>query len=122
MIEILRRHGIITIDDEDLPIFEKYNWGLSKQGYVKSAGKINGKSRFFHRFIMNATDPNMDVDHINWDKADNRKCNLRIVTKAENAKNKFTKKMRYKQIVEKYRIDPDNQNQSSTIENITRDN
>lgn len=51
--------------------------------------KQNGKkkSMLIHRFIMNAPE-GFDVDHINHNTADNRKCNLRVVTRAENQQNK----------------------------------
>ena len=37
---------------------------------------------------MNLDDSRLEVDHINGDKWDNRKCNLRIVTHADNMKNR----------------------------------
>ncbi|WP_252233758.1 HNH endonuclease [Clostridium sp. ZS1] len=39
-----------------------------------------------HRFIMNPPS-NKLIDHINGNKLDNRKCNLRIVNKSQNAMN-----------------------------------
>lgn len=37
---------------------------------------------------MDVKDSKLEVDHINGDKWDNRKCNLRIVTHADNTKNR----------------------------------
>jgi hypothetical protein len=39
-----------------------------------------------HRLIMN-TPKGMDTDHINGDSLDNRRCNLRICTHAQNQRN-----------------------------------
>ncbi len=41
-----------------------------------------------HRFVMNVTDPNIIVDHIHHNHADNRKSELRIVTVNENNLNR----------------------------------
>lgn len=54
-------------------------WGL----YV---GDTARKTRL-HRFIVKLSDPALIVDHMNGDTLDNRKQNLRIITRAENNKN-----------------------------------
>lgn len=54
-------------------------WGT----YVSATDR---KTRL-HRFIMDLTDPVLQIDHINGDTLDNRRENLRIVTPRENAKN-----------------------------------
>lgn len=72
-------------DLEDFEIIKDYRWFYS-QGYPSSWNKQNGKILRFHRFIMNCPD-GMVVDHINHNKTDNRKTNLRICTSSENNKN-----------------------------------
>lgn len=71
------------VDDDD---YEKYNhlvWHLSDTGY---AVRKSGKTVRLHRLIMDCPE-GMVVDHLNGDKLDNHKSNLRICTQSENAKN-----------------------------------
>ena len=65
------------VDTEDIEIVKQYTWCIAK-GYV-----INNDGILLHRLIMNAPS-NKDIDHINHNKLDNRKCNLRIVFDYEN--------------------------------------
>lgn len=57
-------------------------------GYLK--GYALGKTFTAHRVamaLMLGKWPSEEVDHINGDKADNRACNLRVVTKSQNQRN-----------------------------------
>lgn len=72
------------IDQEDWNLISSYKWYLDKGGYVVTSGQYNIK---LHRLIMNAKRDDI-VDHINQDKLDNRKCNLRLATKSQSEMNK----------------------------------
>jgi hypothetical protein len=60
----------------------KYQWSIS-HGYI-----TNSNIGSIHRYIMKVDDKTLFVDHINNNKLDNRKHNLRITTCSQNAKNK----------------------------------
>lgn len=74
------------IDDDDYKIVGHMKWHLTMHGYAEhsfSKGKCDRTSIGMHKFIINTPD-NMETDHINGDKLDNRRCNLRIVTSQQN--------------------------------------
>ena len=70
------------IDIEDVDKIKNYKWCLS-HGY---AYNIKSDIRL-HRLIMNCTDDKV-VDHINRDRLDNRKSNLRICSQQQNSINR----------------------------------
>lgn len=75
-------------DLEDFDIIKNYMWTINK-GYVTTNYKQHTIS--MHRLIMQPDD-NLTIDHINHNKTDNRKANLRICTQADNLKNKSKSK------------------------------
>ena len=74
------------IDIEDIEKVIEYTWCQQSKGYVIGNNKDNNKI-LIHRFILNCP-KNKVVDHINLNKLDNRKSNLRICTMQENDFNK----------------------------------
>ncbi len=76
----------VIVDAADYEWLSRYNWRgtLSNSGYACCA--MHGKTVFMHRFIMNPP-PGKVVDHINGNRWDNRRGNLRICKRSENIRN-----------------------------------
>lgn len=85
---------IMKIDYEDWKLLQNYTWFVSAQGYVvrNTYCKLTKKEGMesIHRSICKPTNK-YDIDHINGDKLDNQRCNLRICTRMQNTHNKITK-------------------------------
>lgn len=84
------KHEEFWFDLEDYEKIKNFYWWYDSVGYVHAW--IEKKHVRLHRFIMNATDASITVDHIrhppgNQHKVDNRKSNLRLATKSQNNMN-----------------------------------
>ncbi len=83
--------GKVTIVDDDVYAEQCYHkWCLDGTGRYanRSVGtRITHKAIFLHRLILNAQ-PGDICDHINGDTLDNRRENLRLVTKSQNSQNR----------------------------------
>ena len=78
--------GRTKIDIEDVKLFTDKRVCKDSKDYAICTW--NGKQRKVHRIIMGVVeDSSIEVDHINGDPSDNRKCNLRVCTHSENLKN-----------------------------------
>jgi hypothetical protein len=95
MAEIMAISGeTIVVDDGDLDALTQHRWYIQR---TKRAHTIYAMARVampdgrhvtkgIHRLIMG--DPvGMDVDHINGNGLDNRRSNLRVVTRQQNLQN-----------------------------------
>lgn len=82
------------MDDEDVQL-AKLSWQLNSTGYVRRTIRLRGSGKhrtlLMHRFIMGEPEGKV-VDHINGDKLDNRRCNLRIGTQSDNLRNRKSTK------------------------------
>lgn len=74
------------VDISDYGRIKNISWHSDGKGYI--CGFYEGKQVFLHRFIMNALDNGIIIDHINHCGLDNRKRNLRYATAAQNSYNK----------------------------------
>jgi len=88
----LTKNKHTLVDDEDFERLSQFKWFFAC-GYAGRWFRTRGKTLrvHMHRFIINAPD-NMQVDHVNGDRLDNRKCNLRLCSHADNMRNKPKKK------------------------------
>jgi len=83
----LSKEKYAVVDDDDFNYLSQYKWSFDRYAYrtVKKDGKRTTVR--MHRLIMNAPD-GLDVDHINHDKLDNRRSNLRVCSRSYNIRNK----------------------------------
>lgn len=79
----------VIVDEEDVEILKQHRWVIGGPGYAVTYKYPTGKTvcLLMHRLIVGAR-PGQVCDHINGNKLDNRKSNLRICKQRENAKNR----------------------------------
>ena len=78
----------LLIDDADRPLVDGGWWRLNSNGYLIGYDNDTGKPVLLHRAIMRPP-KSLVVDHINGNKLDNRRSNLRIVTYRVNSLNSY---------------------------------
>jgi len=94
-----------TVDAIDAEAIQKFAWFKHRvDGYALT--KTDGRLMSMHRYIMWDAPKNQVIDHINGNRLDNRRCNLRAVTTAENGRN---------------RQGANRNNQSSGVRNVSLD-
>lgn len=80
------KNNEFMIDKCDLDFVSQYKWHISKNGYVVR----NTDKKSIHRLLLNPGKSQI-VDHINRNKLDNRRNNLRI---ADYSINNFNRKLK----------------------------
>lgn len=76
------------VDNADAEAISAYRWSMAK-GYAARQVRVEGKRLgvLIHREILGFGPGDPDVDHINGNKLDNRRANLRPCTMAQNKQN-----------------------------------
>lgn len=85
----VRAYAVIDADDEAL--VNQWRWHLHSGGYAVRNVNLGADQYIkicLHRLLLGLVDGDgLQVDHINVDKLDNRRSNLRVVTHAQNMQN-----------------------------------
>jgi len=83
--------GRVRVDPDDYEWLSQFRWFKSSAGYAHRQGWSADRKEhwfiFMHR-VVNQTPEGKFTDHINRNKLDNRKCNLRTVDKSRNSANR----------------------------------
>lgn len=89
-----KRYVYCIVSPEDHASLRKRTWRLNRDGYVSTIYKDGGSVRTLklHRIVLGLErGDERHGDHINRDRLDNRRENLRITTASENYRNRFFK-------------------------------
>lgn len=79
-----------VVDAADAEAVNRWRWHLARVGYAARSEHNRGDRRmvYMHRELMGLTSDNsLEVDHIDRDRLNNRRSNLRILTHAQQLQN-----------------------------------
>jgi len=80
--------GVAVVDACDLHLVKDYKWHLTNHGYVASKGKHGAV--YMHRLLIGIDGGH--IDHVDQDKQNNRRHNLRHCTASQNIANSKARK------------------------------
>jgi hypothetical protein len=85
----LTRGKFALVDDNDFDWLNQWKWHCTSYGYAvrEVGGRKSRKVVWMHRLINETPDQEI-TDHINRDRLDNRRANLRTVTATESIINR----------------------------------
>lgn len=83
----LTKGQIAIVDVSDFELLSRWKWCVNSFGYAIRNTGGSPSQVLMHRQIMNAP-PGIQVDHINGNPLDNRRCNLRLATSSQQKMNR----------------------------------
>ncbi len=83
---LLPKNKQVLVDDEDYDELSQHKWHLGNGYAMRHVTTKPDIREYMHRRI-NQTPDGMVTDHINGDKLDNRRCNLRSASLSQNGIN-----------------------------------
>jgi hypothetical protein len=125
---IVQNGNIMLVSKCDINLIMNFKWYLGSSGYPCTYGTYDGSIKFgncpvsLHQLIFGKLEKGYVIDHINRNKLDNRRDNLRVCTSLQNSYNKSrpkNSKNKYKGV--KKIIPKNNKNNSKYIATITKD-
>jgi len=80
----LTNGGIALVDDEDYERLSAVRW---RRNFGYAQGCFGGRKVSMQQVVLPDCPPGLERDHINRNRLDNRRANLRLVTHSENMRN-----------------------------------
>jgi len=85
----LTREKFALVDNENFEWLNQWKWFCDSSGYAARTDYCGGRNlRIYMHRVINGTPGKMETDHINLNKLDNRKANLRTATSSLNKINR----------------------------------
>lgn len=82
----LTKGKVAIVDDADYEWLNQWKWNAGDGKYAVRTDGFGGPTIFMHRLILNPPD-DMDTDHVNGNKLDNRRENLGACSRSQNVAN-----------------------------------
>lgn len=87
----VKRQWLVMVDDEDFKFLNQFYWQADKNSSIATHKKGDRKRILMHRLIMNPP-IGIEIDHIDGNRLNNQKSNLRFATSSQNKINRGARK------------------------------
>lgn len=88
----LTRGKVALVDDDDFEWLNQWKWYANNNYATRNIYGSKKTTITMHRLIMKTVGSKICVDHIDGNRLNNQRQNLRLATKSQNAANKFATK------------------------------